>query len=214
METKIFSGEVNGISLNFIDLVNSGTPSCVFTELQRDDYGLEQINLSPEDTVIDIGANIGMFSIYIKKKFGCKVIAFEPVSVNFEHFKKNIELNGLSINDFELHNVAITSKENDIIQIGTPPYNSGGSSIFHKCDIISNCKTERLHKYITKDCKYLKIDTEGGEFEIIPDILDVLNNFKYIGIEYHTFMNNHNPLELHNLIVSNFKGQIFGQIPN
>jgi FkbM family methyltransferase len=154
METKTFSGEINGISLNFIDLINSGTPSCVFTELQRDDYGLEQIVLSPEDVIIDIGANIGMFSIYAKKKFGCKIIAFEPVPINFKNFKKNIELNNLSIEDFELHNVAITSQEGNIIQIGTPPYNSGGSSVFHKCDIISDCKTERLHKYVTKNCKY------------------------------------------------------------
>jgi FkbM family methyltransferase len=210
METKIFSGEINDISLNFIDLINSGTPSCVFTELQRDDYGLEQIVLSPEDVIIDIGANIGMFSIYAKKKFGCKIIAFEPVPINFKNFKKNIELNNLSIEDFELHNVAITSQEGNIIQIGTPPYNSGGSSVFHKCDIISDCKTERLHKYVTKNCKYLKIDTEGSEFEIIPDILDILNYFNYIGIEYH-YVNNNNPLELHSLIKKNFNGTIFHQ---
>ncbi len=95
MKTKIFSGIVNDIRLDFIDLVDSGTPSCVFTELQRDDYGLEQIYLSKDDIVIDIGANIGMFSIYVKKKFNCKVIAFEPVPLNFEHFKKNITLEAI-----------------------------------------------------------------------------------------------------------------------
>jgi hypothetical protein len=214
METKIFEGSVGGIDLKFRDLIKSGTPSCVFTELQRDDYGLEQIYLSKDDVVIDIGANIGMFSIYVKKKFNCKVIAFEPVPLNFEHFKKNIELNGLSLNDFEIYNTAITSTDNQIIKIGTPPYNSGGSSIFYQCDIISECKTETLHKYINEKCAYLKIDTEGSEYDIIPSIINYLNKFKYIGIEYHTFMNSHNPLELHNLIISNFKGQIFGQIPN
>lgn len=209
METKVFAGKVNGIDLKFIDLVSSGTPACVFTELQRDDYGLENINLNPDDIVIDIGANIGMFSIYVKKKFGCKVISFEPVPLNFENLKKNIELNGLKLEDFELHNTAITSKENDIIEIGTPEYNTGGSSIFHKCDIISKCKTETLDKYITDKCKYLKIDTEGCEYEIIPSIIDKLNNFSYIGIEYHQFRSNQNPLELHQLIKSNFQGIIF-----
>lgn len=213
METKIFEGIVNGIELKFFDLINSGTPSCVFTELQRDDYGLEKINLTKDDVVIDVGANIGMFSIYVKKKFGCRVVAFEPVPINFENFKKNIELNNLSLDDFEIHNCAITSVENDIIEIGTPDYNTGGSSIFHKCDIVSKCKTETLGKYINENCTYLKIDTEGGEYDILPNILDKINNFKYIGIEYHRFRNDHDPVALHNLLKSNFQGIIFCQEP-
>lgn len=213
MEKIVRTGIVNGIELKFVDLKSSGTVDCVFTELQRDDYGLEQISLSPEDVVIDIGANIGMFSIYVKKKFNCKVIAFEPVPLNFEHFKENIKLNGLELNDFELHNTAITEEEDGVIEIGTPEYNTGGSSIFHKCDIISKCPTERLHKYITENAAYLKIDTEGGEYKIIPDIADSLNYFSYIGIEYHRFNSSQSPLELHNLLKSKFKGKIFCQEP-
>ena len=111
-----------------------------------------------------------------------------------------------------MHNVAITSLEGDIIKIGTPPYNSGGSSIFHQCDIISECKTETLDKYITPDCTYIKIDTEGGEFDIIPSIITDLNKFKYMGIEYHNVGNN-DPIKLHNLIKANFNGILFCQDP-
>jgi hypothetical protein len=122
METRIVEGVVYNIPLAFKDLKASGTADCVFTELIRNDYGLEEIKLSPNDTVIDIGANIGMFSIYVKKKFGCRVIAFEPVPINFEHFKENILLNGLELSDFELHNTAITDVEGGVIYIGTPEY--------------------------------------------------------------------------------------------
>jgi FkbM family methyltransferase len=211
METKIFEGSINGIDLKFIDLTGSGTPSCVFNELQYDYYGLNQVYLSENDTVIDIGANIGMFSIYVKKKFNCNIIAFEPVLLNFEHFKKNIELNGLSLDDLELHNTAIASIGEQIINIGTPMHNSGGSSIFYYCDTMSECKTETLHKYINKTCTYLKVDTEGAEYDIIPSIINDLNKFKYIGIEYHTFNSDHNPTDLHNLIKSNFQGKVFGE---
>ncbi len=213
METIIRQGTVHGVNLKFKDLKSSGTVDCVFTELQRDDYGLEQITLSPDDVVIDIGANIGMFAIYVKKKFNCKVIAFEPVPLNFEHLKENIELNGLSLSDFELHNTAITDEDGGVIEIGTPEYNTGGSSIFHRCDVISKCPTERLSKYITPKSVYLKIDTEGGEYKIVPDILDQVNNFSYIGIEYHKFNSLQSPLELHNLLKSTFKGIIFCQEP-
>lgn len=213
METKIFTGVVHGIHLKFIDLVTSGTTACVFTELQRDDYGLEKITLLPNDVVLDVGANIGMFAIYVKKKFGCKVVCFEPVPLNFEHLKKNIELNGLSLEDFELHNVAVTAKDDDIINIGTPGYNTGGSSVFHKCDIISECKTVRLGNYINENCVYLKIDTEGGEYEIVPDIIESINNFFYVGIEYHRFTDTQSPLSLHTLLKSKFQGRIFCQEP-
>jgi len=211
METRIVEGMVYGIPLMFKDLKASGTADCVFAELVRNDYGLEGIELSPNDTVIDIGANIGMFSIYVKKKFGCRVIAFEPVPLNFEHFKENILLNGLELSDFELHNIAITDIEGGVVYIGTPEYNTGGSSIYHKCDIQNACKTEILHKYIDNTCKYLKIDTEGGEYSIIPSILGELNKFKYLGIEFHKFTHEHSPIDLYNSIEANFNGTIFSE---
>lgn len=211
METRIVEGVVYNIPLAFKDLKASGTADCVFTELIRNDYGLEKIKLSPSDTVIDIGANIGMFSIYVKKKFGCRVIAFEPVPINFEHFKENILLNGLELSDFELHNTAITDVEDGVIYIGTPEYNTGGSSIYHKCDIQNACKTETLHKYIDDTCKYLKIDTEGGEYSIIPSILGELNKFDYLGIEFHKFTSEHSPVDLYKTIEANFNGTIFSE---
>lgn len=210
METIVRSGVVGGIEMHFIDLKTSGSVASEFIEFQRNDYGLEGIVLSPDDTVIDVGANVGMFSIYVRKKFGCKVIAFEPVPLNYENMKKNILLNGLSLDDIELHNIAITSQEGGLIQIGTPDYNTGGSSVYHTCsDIVSMCKTERLHKYISDKCAYLKIDCEGGEYDIIPDIIDYLNFFKYIGIECHKLRPEHDPFALCQLIKESFKGITF-----
>lgn len=156
-----------------------------------------------------MGANVGMFSIYIKKKFGCKVIAFEPVPMNFKQFKKNIILNGLSLDDFELHNTAVTDVEGEIVRIGTPLDNTGGSSTYDFNTNYSMCKTETLEKYITKDCKYLKIDCEGSEYSIIPSILHKINQFSYIGIEYHKFNEDQNPKVLHETLRMNFNGEMF-----
>lgn len=204
---------IGGIELKFEDVAESNTVPFVFGEFESDYYGLEQIQLSPDDTVIDIGANVGIFSIYVKKKFGCKVIAFEPVLMNFEQFKKNIVLNGLSLDDIELHNVAITDVEGGEIKIGTPLYNTGGSSMFHHNDAMAVCKTETIGKYITDKCKYLKIDCEGGEYAIVPTILDKISNVSYIGIEYHKFNNEQDPTTLDALLRSTFKGIIFDGLP-
>lgn len=201
---------IGGIELTFEDVAESNTVNYVFGEFEEDFYGLEQIELSPNDTVLDIGGNVGMFSIYVKKKFGCKVIAFEPVPMNYEQFKKNMLLNGLSPDDIELHNVAITDVEGGEIKIGTPLCNTGGSSMFFTNEQLSSvCKTETINKYITEDCKYLKIDCEGGEYTIIPAILDKINQFAYIGIEYHKYNNQQNPQALHKLLTDVFVGKIF-----
>jgi len=215
--TKIFTDTINGIDLSIIDEENSETPVCVFRELKEDlFYGISNLDIKPEDTIIDVGANTGIFSIYAKKLYGCKIIAFEPVPANFENFKKNIVLNGFSLEDFEIHQVAITGKDGDIINIGTPTNNSGASSTFIQSDsshfsigYTSECVTETLGKYINSTCVYLKMDCEGGEYDIIPTILDKLNFFKWIGAEIHIYNPNQDPGGLINLINTNFNGKLF-----
>jgi len=202
-------GSIRGIPLVFEDLNTSDTIKIVTTELESDCYGLERIKLQPTDTVIDIGGNIGMFSIYVKKKFGCRVIAFEPVQLNYQQFKENILLNGLSLSDIELHNVAITDKEGDKIKISTSLFNTGASSEYTQGGFISTCLTETVDKYITSDCKYLKVDCEGAEYKIIPSILHKINQFKYIGIEYHKLTEDQDPKFLHGLLKSQFRGHVF-----
>jgi len=43
----------------------------------------------------DIGANIGLYSLYAARARGCRVMAFEPAPANFALLAKNIEINGL-----------------------------------------------------------------------------------------------------------------------
>ena len=82
----------DGEEFTFMDIEGSNTVPYVWNEFLNDFYGLEKISLSKDDLVIDIGANVGIFSIYVKKKFGCRVISFEPVIDNFNSFKENIIL--------------------------------------------------------------------------------------------------------------------------
>lgn len=211
MNTNVFTFNKDGEVYTFQDRQGSDTVPYVWNEFTNDFYGLNNIKLSDKDVVIDIGANVGMFSIYVKKRFGCRVISFEPVLENFENFKKNIYLNGLKESDFELHHSAITNVDGGEIFITSPGKNSGGSSIYEIDGYRTACKTERINKYLD-NCTYLKIDCEGGEYDIIPNILNHLNDVKFIGIEYHSYNTNQDAIGLHNLICSNFNGQIFSNI--
>jgi FkbM family methyltransferase len=43
----------------------------------------------------DIGANVGLYSLYAARARGCRVIAFEPIPENFTLLVKNVQINGL-----------------------------------------------------------------------------------------------------------------------
>jgi FkbM family methyltransferase len=58
----------------------------------ENDYLGHGITLSPGDTVVDVGANIGLFPRYLAKAAqGVKVHAFEPVPDIYEALLKNVE---------------------------------------------------------------------------------------------------------------------------
>lgn len=210
MELKLYTESINGIELCFLDEITSLTVPEVFIELRNDIYGVENANLTPDDTVIDVGANVGMFSIYVNKKFGCKIIAFEPLKLNYENFKRNILLNKLNPDDFEIYNVAVTDKEGDTVKLGLQEWNLGGTSIYYKNNVnYQFAETVTLKRFITPNCKFLKMDCEGSEYSIIPSIIDVINTFEYLGIEYHSVKGVGDPLILKKYIEENFKGKIF-----
>ena len=56
-------------------------------------YLQEGISISPGDTVFDIGANIGVFTLCAAQQ-GARVYAFEPVPSTFEVLQHNIQLHG------------------------------------------------------------------------------------------------------------------------
>jgi len=55
-------------------------------------------DLHPGDSAFDIGANLGIYSIFLANKVGPngRIIAIEPESTNFSRLKNNIDLNKLS----------------------------------------------------------------------------------------------------------------------
>jgi FkbM family methyltransferase len=55
-------------------------------------------SIKQQDCLWDVGANVGLYSIYAAKFKKCKVYAFEPESQNFALLVENIALNNVSAN--------------------------------------------------------------------------------------------------------------------
>ena len=210
-EYLIYDCWIDGHFFRFRDIATSNTVELVVNELLKDDYGLNNISLSENDTFIDVGANAGIVSIFAKKKFGCRVVAFEPFAGNVENFKANIELNGFQLSDFEIHQKAVTGVDEGTVKLAIDHRNTGNCFVSYEgaYDTDIDIETTRLDKFLTPDVKYLKMDCELGEYLIIPTIKDKLQYVDYIGIEFHRIDYPQNPLTLYHQLRESFKGTMF-----
>lgn len=135
-----------------------------------------------DSVVLDIGANIGYFSLLAAAKaIEGKVISFEPVSAFRNDFKKNIALNNFK--NIEVLSFAVSDKneETDIYlsaddNLGmtslTPPENFSGKKERISTIVLDEwTKTKNLSKI-----DIVKIDVEGAEEKVLTGMTDILQN--------------------------------------
>jgi len=152
----------------------------------REDYG----KVTKGSTVVDVGANIGVFSLYAARCGAKKIYAFEPNIESYNVLLRNIKLNKLEdvITPF---NLAVGPVDGAMVSIpkNSSPYNSTVSDKLEQflCDEV---ETISLPSFITQQkitkIDLLKMDCEGAEYQIIyamPDKnYDLITKFK---LEHH-----------------------------
>lgn len=52
-------------------------------------------SFAADDVFYDVGANVGTYSVYAAVAAGCRVLAFEPESLNYAELNKNVFINGV-----------------------------------------------------------------------------------------------------------------------
>ncbi|HEX2231070.1 MAG TPA: FkbM family methyltransferase [Nitrososphaeraceae archaeon] len=162
----------------------------------REDDIIEHFTPKQGDIVVDIGANIGRYTIIGSKRVGAqgKVVAIEAHPGNFEMLNRNIKLNQLT-NVIPL-NYAAYSKETKI-RLYVPDEESG-YTIYHtlmertgKKFVEVNANTLdyllQLNQIRQEQVKWIKIDVEGAELDVLKGSTNVLSKSKDIAllIEVH-----------------------------
>lgn len=136
------------------------------------------------ETVIDVGANIGDSAIYFALNGAKKVIALEPYPYSFKLAKRNVMENNLE-NKIEVLNAGygkdgeISIDENEKSGLGTKLKPSGAGE---KIKIYS---LKSLVKQFNLDRAVLKMDCEGCEYNILNEDISVLAKFPQMQIEFH-----------------------------
>ena len=147
-----------------------------FFSLVKEHYGDD---FEKEGFFLDIGANIGTTSIYVKKKHpGLKVMAFELCSENYDILRCNTIIN--HVEDIIVINKGI-SNINGEVYYNYVPFNSGASGIatFGEQGYVATLDSVLDESGIKpRDISFIWIDTEGHEMEVITGAKKTLESKK------------------------------------
>lgn len=157
------------------------------TNIIEDYTKLSGLTIKPGDIVFDIGAHIGSFSIFAASK-GATVYSFEPSPLNYEKLVANIALNGYEGKIFP-HNVAITNKVGKS-KLFVSETDGGVNSLKESNEGALEIETltieKVIEKYSLKSIDFLKIDIEGSEYDVLPNLTqEEFSKIKIIAGEYH-----------------------------
>lgn len=134
--------------------------------------------IDPGSVVWDIGANIGVYTLYAAIKRQCQVFAFEPAAANYLNLNRNIEINDLQ-DRITAFCIAVARKSGiDVLYMQGNDFGSSLSNYGAAIDFQGNPFGPKFRQgavgYSLDDLalslpfpSYLKIDVDGLERDIV-----------------------------------------------
>lgn len=153
----------------------------------------------PKPLILDCGANVGLSIFYFKQLYPeSQIVAFEPDNKVFQVLTKNVH--ELELTEVELIDKAVWSSQTTIefmsegadagrVTQHSDQTTSGSAPVQDQIEALETyqVQTVRLRDYLTQPVDFLKVDIEGAETEVIKDCRDLLFNVENLFIEYHSF---------------------------
>ncbi|MEM7519724.1 MAG: FkbM family methyltransferase [Pseudomonadota bacterium] len=120
--------------------------------------------------LLDIGANIGLFSIALAPHFGQRVFSFEPNPETFQYLQRNLE--HAKLEDVTAICGGVVNSDRKSLTLNTRKFHSGAASMAHsfgwRSVRISLIGPSLMTAIVaTDDPLAIKVDVEGAEFEVV-----------------------------------------------
>lgn len=143
-----------------------------------------ETRLDEGDAFLDVGANVGYFSLLASKRVGASglVVAVEASPSTFVKLEENLLRNGAS--NVRALNVAAARAPGRVRLHAGPRANTGRSTTveWSRLPVEAEVPAVPLVELIEADqlrrCRIVKIDVEGGELPLLENILDHLECFR------------------------------------
>ncbi len=166
---------------------------------------LLQMLLNDGGSFLDIGANIGSFTLIASEQEKARVYAFEPHPETFRLLQRNVELNRR--NNVSLFNVALGQADGKVFlsdDAGSTtnhiePVKSERTVAVRCMRIDTVCSEHAIHP------QYVKIDVEGFEYDVLAGFGAYLEAIDLLMIEMNGLSDqrSHGQREIHALLRSN-----------
>ncbi len=175
---------IAGFRISYFDLRQL---NYLFREIILDtQYMFEADNDFP--FIIDCGSNIGVGILFFKILYPqARIIAFEPDPETFIVLRKNIEQNHLY--DVDAYQCALNSQEGNVDFFRSDQKGALTMSIHQERQVGNEIivPSRLLSPFITCEVDLLKMDIEGAETAVLPEIAfsGKLSMVKQLHLEYH-----------------------------
>jgi FkbM family methyltransferase len=171
-------------------LPNEQSLGWVFRDVILDDeYGLEQLSLQPR-TILDVGANVGMFSLWAGANFpGAVIHSYEP-NVGLQPYL----LENIGQVEASLHAEGVSGHD------GFGSFSQKGESMVGQCkeSDLGDIPVVSLHTAVKRmggSVDLLKLDCEGAEWSILEHP-ESFANVGCVRMEYHLIEPDHSTSRL------------------
>lgn len=148
-------------------------------------FALMDRYLNNDSVVIDIGSWIGPISLYAST-IAKKVYSVEPDTIAYNEFSRNLAANPTLAEKIKINKMCINNVNKKVLLWNNDCWGNSGSRIVEKDKSTSITSEEvesiTLYNFLLDNkidkFDYLKIDIEGAETNVIPDISKLLTSYK------------------------------------
>ena len=160
----------------------------IYKEIYFDSLYVDIVNGKKDMTIIDVGANIGLVTMYLKD-YAKRLFAIEPSSEHFKCLERNIIDNGWS--NCSAHNIAIADKNGEMTLNTLSSNRTCHSLINDYKQGGEKVKTVTMDTFFEENkiekCDFMKADVEGAEDMILRSegFRKVKDKIDAIEVEFH-----------------------------
>ena len=143
-------------------------------------------NLLLNKTFLDIGGNIGLYSLFLKKNYNSKIMVFEPDNNNLRLLYKTLKKN--NFNNFFIFPFAISDKTAMKKMLIDDVMSCSGSISDHRNVPQQRMKLNEFKNVVAvklddvkdlnlDDLSLVKIDVEGHELQVIAGMMKIIKKY-------------------------------------
>ncbi len=163
-------------------------------------------DFQPGEVFLDIGANVGMYTIWAAKTRNVRTFAFEPESQNFALLCRNIVMNGLTENVIAYCMALSDTSSYSLLHLSEFEIGSSCHSFGEKVDhhlkrrdtkLSQGCVSTTLDALVADGVlpvpTHIKIDVDGIEHKVLAGCKSVLGDprLKSVLVEINTHLEQH-----------------------